>query len=61
MLDPRRFDAAVNEFADALARDLFAAAFVRVAPDTADWPPHPDEVPGCDSDPLWGRLGRASG
>ncbi|MFE6461677.1 SAM-dependent methyltransferase [Streptomyces cinereoruber] len=46
---------------DALARDPFAAAFVRAAPDTADWPLHPDEVPGGASDPLWGRLGRYFG
>ncbi|MEV7673810.1 SAM-dependent methyltransferase [Streptomyces sp. NPDC088752] len=46
---------------DALARDPFAAAFVRAAPDAADWPLHPDEVPGGASDPLWGRLGRYFG
>ncbi|MFF5636112.1 SAM-dependent methyltransferase [Streptomyces sp. NPDC012825] len=46
---------------DALARDPFAAAFVRAAPDAAGWPLHPDEVPGGASDPLWGRLGRYFG
>ncbi|WP_432061206.1 SAM-dependent methyltransferase [Streptomyces sp. S1] len=46
---------------DALARDPFAAAFVRAAPDATDWPLHPDEVPGGASDPLWGRLGRYFG
>lgn len=43
---------------DALARDPLAEHFVRAAPDSADWPVHPDKVPGGDSDPLWGRLGR---
>ncbi|MER6917244.1 SAM-dependent methyltransferase [Streptomyces sp. NPDC000594] len=43
---------------DALAHDPFAALFVRAAPDTADWPLHPDRVPGGEFDPLWGRLGR---
>ncbi|GLF99615.1 SAM-dependent methyltransferase [Streptomyces yaizuensis] len=42
---------------DALARDPFAAPFVRAAPDTAGWPLHPDHVPGGAADPLWGRLG----
>ncbi|MGW4726734.1 SAM-dependent methyltransferase [Streptomyces sp. NPDC004291] len=46
---------------DALARDPFAAAFVRAAPDATAWPLHPDEVPGGASDPLWGRLGRYFG
>ncbi|MFJ7125971.1 SAM-dependent methyltransferase [Streptomyces sp. NPDC098101] len=46
---------------DALARDPFAAAFVRAALDATDWPLHPDEVPGGASDPLWGRLGRYFG
>ncbi|MCS0605814.1 SAM-dependent methyltransferase [Streptomyces sp. LP11] len=43
---------------DALARDPFAEHFVRAAPVSADWPVHPDQVPGGDADPLWGRLGR---
>ncbi|WP_237331238.1 SAM-dependent methyltransferase [Streptomyces mexicanus] len=43
---------------DALARDPLAEHFVRAAPDSSGWPVHPDEVPGGDAAPLWGRLGR---
>ncbi|THA71617.1 SAM-dependent methyltransferase [Streptomyces sp. A0958] len=43
---------------DALARDTYAEHFVRASSASADWPVHPDQVPGRDTDPLWGRLGR---
>jgi methyltransferase (TIGR00027 family) len=43
---------------DALARDEYAAHFVRAAPARAHWPVRPQDVPGLDADPLWGRLGR---
>ncbi|MFJ4435927.1 SAM-dependent methyltransferase [Streptomyces sp. NPDC088923] len=43
---------------DALARDPYAEHFVRAAGGCADWPLHPDDVPGGETDPLWGRLGR---
>ncbi|MFJ7998778.1 SAM-dependent methyltransferase [Streptomyces sp. NPDC096310] len=43
---------------DALARDEFAERFVRAAPASAGWPVRPDQVPGGNADPLWGRLGR---
>ncbi len=43
---------------DALARDPYAEHFVRAAGGCADWPLHPDDVPGGEADPLWGRLGR---
>lgn len=43
---------------DALARDTYAEHFVRASASSADWPVHPDQVPGGDADPLWGRLGR---
>lgn len=46
---------------DALARDEYAEHFVRAAPACANWPVRPDEVPGGDADPLWGRLGRYFG
>ncbi|MEU1282301.1 SAM-dependent methyltransferase [Streptomyces sp. NPDC005805] len=46
---------------DALARDPFAEHFVRAARASAGWPVHPDQVPGGDADPLWGRLGRYFG
>lgn len=46
---------------DALARDTYAEHFVRAAPASADWPVHPDQVPGRDTDPLWGRLARFFG
>ncbi|MFE7135775.1 SAM-dependent methyltransferase [Streptomyces sp. NPDC057638] len=46
-----------SQLPDALARDPYAAAFVRAAPGTAHWPLHPDRIPDRVSDPLWGRLG----
>lgn len=46
---------------DALARDTYAEHFVRAAPACADWPLTADQVPGGDTDPLWGRLGRFFG
>ncbi|MFI5529817.1 SAM-dependent methyltransferase [Kitasatospora sp. NPDC051853] len=46
---------------DALARDPLAGHFVRAAAAPGDWPVHPDQVPGGDADPLWGRLGRYFG
>ncbi|MER6530026.1 SAM-dependent methyltransferase [Streptomyces sp. NPDC001508] len=46
---------------DAPARDEYAEHFVRAAPACADWPVRPEEVPGGDADPLWGRLGRYFG
>ncbi|GAA2814221.1 SAM-dependent methyltransferase [Streptomyces showdoensis] len=47
--------------ADSLARDPLAEHFVRATPVSADWPVHPDQVPGGTADPLWGRLGRYFG
>lgn len=47
--------------ADALARDEYAEGFVRAAGVCAGWPLRPEEVPGGDADPLWGRLGRYFG
>lgn len=46
---------------DALARDPYAEHFVRAARASARWPLHPQDVPGGDTDPLWGRLGRYFG
>ncbi|GAA3041812.1 class I SAM-dependent methyltransferase [Streptomyces lactacystinicus] len=46
---------------DALARDPLAELFVRAAPASAHWPLRPEQVPGGDADPLWGRLGRYFG
>ncbi|AZS89383.1 SAM-dependent methyltransferase [Streptomyces griseoviridis] len=46
---------------DALAQDPYAAHFVRAAAAGGEWPLHPDEVPGGEADPLWGRLGRYFG
>ncbi|MFE7752328.1 class I SAM-dependent methyltransferase [Streptomyces sp. NPDC057428] len=46
---------------DALARDEYAAHFVRAVPACAGWPLRPEEVPNGDGDPLWGRLGRFFG
>lgn len=46
---------------DALARDTFAERFVRAAPASAHWPVRPEQVPGGEADPLWGRLGRYFG
>lgn len=46
---------------DALARDEYAEHFVRATGACAGWPVHPDDVPGGDADPLWGRLGRYFG
>ncbi|MFI0773517.1 class I SAM-dependent methyltransferase [Streptomyces sp. NPDC021212] len=47
---------------DALARDLYAEHFVRAAGQaSAHWPVRPQQVPGGDADPLWGRLGRYFG
>ncbi|ASY34938.1 MULTISPECIES: SAM-dependent methyltransferase [Streptomyces] len=43
---------------DALARDPYAEHFVRAAGGCTGWPLHPDDVPGGEDDPLWGRLGR---
>ncbi|WP_431033619.1 SAM-dependent methyltransferase [Streptomyces sp. P6-2-1] len=43
---------------DALARDPYAEHFVRAAQGCADWPLHPEDVPGGEADPVWGRLGR---
>nr|MDT0524867.1 class I SAM-dependent methyltransferase [Streptomyces sp. DSM 41633] len=46
---------------DALARDPYAEHFVRAARASALWPVRPEEVPGGEADPLWGRLGRYFG
>ncbi|WP_055551903.1 class I SAM-dependent methyltransferase [Streptomyces sp. NBRC 110028] len=47
---------------DALARDPYAEHFVRAAGRAAaHWPVRPEQVPGGDADPLWGRLGRYFG
>ncbi|MFI1224757.1 MULTISPECIES: SAM-dependent methyltransferase [unclassified Streptomyces] len=46
---------------DALARDVYAEHFVRAARASASWPVRPDQVPGGEADPLWGRLGRYFG
>ncbi|MFF7031543.1 SAM-dependent methyltransferase [Streptomyces albidoflavus] len=46
---------------DALARDPYAEHFVRAAPAAEGWPLRPEEVPGGETDPLWGRLGRYFG
>ncbi|RNF93906.1 class I SAM-dependent methyltransferase [Streptomyces botrytidirepellens] len=47
---------------DALARDPYAEHFVRAAGRAfANWPVRPRQVPGGDTDPLWGRLGRYFG
>ncbi|MFI0816195.1 class I SAM-dependent methyltransferase [Streptomyces sp. NPDC021098] len=47
---------------DALARDPYAEHFVRAAGRaSAHWPVRPQQVPGGDADPLWGRLGRYFG
>ncbi|MFJ6074002.1 SAM-dependent methyltransferase [Streptomyces sp. NPDC093065] len=46
---------------DALARDEYAARFVRAVPACAGWPLRPQEVPDGDADPLWGRLARFFG
>lgn len=47
--------------ADALARDEYAAEFVRAVPECAGWPVRPEEVADGEADPLWGRLGRYFG
>ncbi|MEU9336683.1 SAM-dependent methyltransferase [Streptomyces sp. NPDC048290] len=46
---------------DSLARDGFAEHFVRAAPVSAGWPVRPEQVPGGDADPLWGRFARYFG
>ncbi|MET8815052.1 class I SAM-dependent methyltransferase [Streptomyces sp. NPDC004549] len=46
---------------DALARDPYAAHFVRAARASAGWPLRPEQVPDGDADPVWGRLGRYFG
>ncbi|HET6504103.1 MAG TPA: SAM-dependent methyltransferase [Amycolatopsis sp.] len=46
---------------DTLAQDVYAEHFVRAARVSAHWPVHPREVPGGDTNPLWGRLGRYFG
>jgi methyltransferase (TIGR00027 family) len=46
---------------DAMARDEYAELFVRAAGVCAEWPVRPEEVPGGEADPLWGRLGRYFG
>ncbi|WP_059010466.1 class I SAM-dependent methyltransferase [Streptomyces specialis] len=46
---------------DALARDTFAEHFVRAARASTNWPIHPDEVAGGETNPLWGRLARYFG
>lgn len=46
---------------DALARDEYARHFVRATPACSTWPVHPAQVPGGESNPLWGRLGRYFG
>ncbi|MFI2211671.1 SAM-dependent methyltransferase [Streptomyces sp. NPDC020141] len=46
---------------DGLARDVYAEHFVRAAPASADWPVRPEQVPGGDADPLWGRFARYFG
>lgn len=50
-----------NSRPDALAHDTYAEHFVRAADESGDWPVHPDEVPGGEADPLWGRLARYFG
>ncbi|WP_218005731.1 class I SAM-dependent methyltransferase [Actinomadura hibisca] len=46
---------------DVLAADPYAEHFVRAAAASAGWPVRPEDVPGGDGDPLWGRLGRYFG
>lgn len=46
---------------DALAQDPYAEHFVRAAPAADGWPVRPEQVPGGEADPLWGRLGRYFG
>ncbi|AJE81491.1 methyltransferase [Streptomyces albus] len=50
-----------TERPDALARDEYAAHFVRAVGACAGWPVHPDQVPDGEADPLWGRLARYFG
>lgn len=46
---------------DSLAADPHAELFVRAARASANWPLRPQDVPGGDTNPLWGRLGRYFG
>ncbi|MYR41934.1 class I SAM-dependent methyltransferase [Streptomyces sp. SID5910] len=46
---------------DSLAQDIYAEHFVRSAPASACWPVRPDQAPGGDADPLWGRFARYFG
>ncbi|MDT8913225.1 SAM-dependent methyltransferase [Amycolatopsis sp. PS_44_ISF1] len=46
---------------DSLAQDCYAEHFVRAAGVCAGWPVRPEDVPGGDANPLWGRLGRYFG
>ncbi|MFJ6658808.1 class I SAM-dependent methyltransferase [Streptomyces sp. NPDC091377] len=46
---------------DSLAQDRFAEHFVRAAPASAGWPVRSHQVPGGDTNPLWGRFARYFG
>ncbi|MFF0868903.1 class I SAM-dependent methyltransferase [Nonomuraea sp. NPDC003560] len=46
---------------DSLAADPYAEHFVRASAASAAWPTRPQDVPGGDANPLWGRLGRYFG
>ncbi|WP_445398094.1 SAM-dependent methyltransferase [Streptomyces sp. LE64] len=46
---------------DSLATDGYAEHFVRAAPACADWPVRPQQVPGGEANPLWGRFARYFG
>ncbi|AOS63822.1 class I SAM-dependent methyltransferase [Actinoalloteichus hymeniacidonis] len=47
--------------ADSLAQDPLAEFLVRASPDTEGWPLRIEDVPGGDTNALWGRLGRYFG
>ncbi|BFO16978.1 hypothetical protein SHKM778_33660 [Streptomyces sp. KM77-8] len=46
---------------DSLAQDVYAEHFVRGAEASAHWPVRPDQAPGGDTSPLWGRFARYFG
>ncbi|MFG2510955.1 class I SAM-dependent methyltransferase [Streptomyces sp. NPDC048584] len=46
---------------DSLAQDVYAEHFVRGAEASAHWPVRPDQAPGGDASPLWGRFARYFG
>ncbi|OLF06866.1 SAM-dependent methyltransferase [Actinophytocola xinjiangensis] len=46
---------------DSLAQDHHAEHFVRAAHPCRTWPLHPHDIPGGDTNPLWGRLARYFG